>query len=441
LGDTDGQSVKGESKGMFMEAMREIRDINKERRGGAKILLVLADVLIVLWLFSEAVIAHTTTAQIVMAMTALASLAAALKNKRFFLSYWMLFAVMLIVWNALGILLWSINPHVAGRAVLTHLSNFIFFALVFQYFVHRGDFERIITLYLFAFLAMVLYILVRSEPSSLLSERFGWQIYINANKVGIITTFALAFALYKVINRRFWALLPLLVAVAVELLALSFTALAGAAVVVLLTVLIAWPKYWPLKLLGIFIMAAVALTLLVQLWPLAKWKYDITMAALKTPPQMFGSSIVHRRWLIQFGLDHFSQRPVTGYGSNCFYLLEGQARGNAGTYAHNNFIELLVDGGIVQFVLYYAVTIVALARAFRYKEKGLTMKKMLGVVYVAMLVMEMGMVTCFDRNYLVIPLLLIAAVFPLRQRGGWIAHDFLCVRRKTLGNVEKEKDV
>ncbi|HRX58776.1 MAG TPA: O-antigen ligase family protein [Eubacteriales bacterium] len=424
-----------------MGTVQDAGHTRRKRWSGKDILLTVTDVLFMLWVFTEAVIPHTKIAQAVLALTMLAALAVTLERRKVFLSYWMVFAALLIVWNALGILFWSIDTQVAMQAVQTHLVNFVFFVLLFQYFIHRGDFERIITLYLFAFIAVVLYIFFKSGPSNILDERFGWLIYINANKVGILTTFALAFSLYKVLHKRYWALLPLAVTIIVEILALSFTALAGAAVVVVATILIAWPKHWPLKLLGLFAVGIGALVLLVQFWPLAKWKYDITMAALKTPPQMYGTSIEHRRWLIQFGLENFSKRPFTGYGSNCFYLLEGQARGNAGTYAHNNVIELLVDGGIVQLVLYYAVSVFALIRAFRHGESGLTMRKMLGILYIAMLFMEIGTVACFSRSYLVIPILLIAASFSQEPDGKWLQRDFLRVRRATPETTEKTKVV
>lgn len=424
-----------------METTQNANQVRRQRWSGDKILLTATDAFFMLWVFTETVIPHTKIAQTVLALTMLAALAVTLERRKVFLSYWMVFAALLIVWNALGIWFWSIDAQVSMLAVRTHLVNFLFFILLFQYFIHRGDFERIITLYLLAFMAVILYIFFKGGPSNVLNERFGWLLYINANKIGILTTFALAFSLYKVLHKCYWALLPLAVTIIVELLALSFTALAGAAVVVVAMVLIAWPKRWPLKLAGLFAVGVGMLALLVCLWPMAKWKYDVTMAALKLPPQMYGSSIEHRRWLIQFGLENFSKRPITGYGSNCFYLLEGQARGNAGTYAHNNAIELLVDGGIVQFVLYYAVSVVALVRAFRHGTSGLTMRKMLGILYAAMLFMEIGTVACFSRSYLMIPVLLIAASFPQGADGKWLQRDFLQARRTAPETTEKTKVV
>lgn len=46
----------------------------------------------------------------------------------------------------------------------------------------------------------------------------------------------------------------------------------------------------------------------------------------------------------------FSQRPLLGYGPNQFQQVSGE-----GLYAHNNFAEIAIDGGIVGLVLYYAM--------------------------------------------------------------------------------------
>jgi len=69
------------------------------------------------------------------------------------------------------------------------------------------------------------------------------------------------------------------------------------------------------------------------------------------------------------------------------------------------------------------------------------MRKMLGILYIAMLFMEIGTVACFSRSYLVIPILLIAASFSQEPDGKWLQRDFLRVRRATPETTEKTKVV
>jgi O-antigen ligase len=54
--------------------------------------------------------------------------------------------------------------------------------------------------------------------------------------------------------------------------------------------------------------------------------------------------------MVEQGLRLWEQAPLLGNGLDSFRGLSGQ-----GTYAHNNYIELLADGGVVAVVLFYTI--------------------------------------------------------------------------------------
>lgn len=303
-----------DSQGPTLESATAHSSVNT-RFNCSKAIAFIGDVCFAFWLFSEAVLAHTTVSQVALVLLMLASFALVLTKKKVHYSYWMTFSALLIIWNTLGIYFWSIDTDVTKDAVQTFVVNFVFFIVLFQYLLLRGSFERILTIYLLAFCTIIMYLVIKIGPANIFVTRLGWFIGINSNKIGILTTFALAISLYKVFNDRYWALIPLFLSLAGEVLALSFTALAGAAIIVVVFILIAWPKFWPLKILAMLMLGVGVSILLIAFWPLAAVKYYDTIAALTTPPQPFGSSIVHRRWLIQFGFQHFLERPLTGFGT------------------------------------------------------------------------------------------------------------------------------
>jgi len=74
------------------------------------------------------------------------------------------------------------------------------------------------------------------------------------------------------------------------------------------------------------------------------------------------NSTTTRLGMIQYGLEQFIYRPIQGYGINNFRVLYQQATG-WDTYSHNNFVELLVDVGIVGFSLYYYIYYIILRQA------------------------------------------------------------------------------
>lgn len=67
-------------------------------------------------------------------------------------------------------------------------------------------------------------------------------------------------------------------------------------------------------------------------------------------------STLRRERMIEFGLTVFKERPFLGHGLDNFKVLY-YFSGGSYDYAHNNYIELLVDIGILGFTLYYGYII------------------------------------------------------------------------------------
>lgn len=61
-----------------------------------------------------------------------------------------------------------------------------------------------------------------------------------------------------------------------------------------------------------------------------------------------------RMWMIESGFNFFTENPVIGNGFYNFSELFGIETGRY-VYAHNNFIEVLCDLGIIGFVIYYYI--------------------------------------------------------------------------------------
>lgn len=68
-----------------------------------------------------------------------------------------------------------------------------------------------------------------------------------------------------------------------------------------------------------------------------------------------GNEDTSRFELIEFGYNQFWEHPILGVGINNFRVLSNQVPAFSGMdfYAHNNYIELLVDVGIIGFAFYY----------------------------------------------------------------------------------------
>jgi O-antigen ligase len=94
--------------------------------------------------------------------------------------------------------------------------------------------------------------------------------------------------------------------------------------------------------------------------------YDITAAdrlveAVEGKEAAFNARVN----MIKTGWRLFLERPVFGYGLDQFALLSG-----FGTYSHNNYIELLISGGVIALALYYSTYMYIISRIWRRKWRN-----------------------------------------------------------------------
>lgn len=75
------------------------------------------------------------------------------------------------------------------------------------------------------------------------------------------------------------------------------------------------------------------------------------------------SSLNSRGNMIDSGLRYFKEKPLIGYGLENFRVLYGHETGLE-TYSHNNFVELLVNNGLIGFISYYLFYILIIINNF-----------------------------------------------------------------------------
>lgn len=101
--------------------------------------------------------------------------------------------------------------------------------------------------------------------------------------------------------------------------------------------------------------------------------------------------------LIEFGMKYFKERPWFGYGmSNFKALVEVYRSWGSVYYAHNNYVELLVDCGIIGTIIYYSFYVKILIDGIKKRTPGqiLVLGCMLGFI-----VSEYALVTYNDAIY------------------------------------------
>ena len=77
-------------------------------------------------------------------------------------------------------------------------------------------------------------------------------------------------------------------------------------------------------------------------------------------------STAERKYLIEFGLNIFQDKPLAGYGLATFSYLNPFHK-----YAHNNFVEILVGVGLIGTLLFYSMHYFIGKQIFKMKDKSL----------------------------------------------------------------------
>ncbi len=127
-----------------------------------------------------------------------------------------------------------------------------------------------------------------------------------------------------------------------------------------------------------------------------------------------GSSIGGRKELIEKGYTLFWSHPFTGHGLDTFRHLSG-----LGVYAHNNFVELAVNGGVIGLILFYAMHYKALVYSISLPraERG-----WLWALVAYTLLQDLAVVSYLGKTPILVLMMLLARAYPSRD---WKLRDIL----------------
>ena len=109
------------------------------------------------------------------------------------------------------------------------------------------------------------------------------------------------------------------------------------------------------------------------------------------------SSTLKRLAMIDLGIEWFLKKPIGGVGIGCPHVLAAQYL-NINAYLHNNFAELLCGGGVLGFVIYYAMYVYLFVHLLRYKDADREQFEVCLVWLTLMLIMDYGMVSYYSKS-------------------------------------------
>lgn len=239
---------------------------------------------------------------------------------------------------------------------------------------------------------------------------YGWLCFLNsrkiegisANTIGYYGAWSALIALYFCIkhgkNYRVVWMLAAMVNVIFTLLSASRKSLLflGIPVMVYLIAYSRNPKI-VIRNLAVVIGGAlgvwIAITKIPVLYNLLGHRFVEMLAGFSGGADVDGSTKTRMK-LISYGMQWYKERPFWGHGLNNFKMIMAQrCPKEIALYAHNNYVELLVDTGIIGTVVYYSLYLVNLLKGFRVcKSKKLEDIVCLGIM-ISLFVTDYGQVS------------------------------------------------
>lgn len=108
------------------------------------------------------------------------------------------------------------------------------------------------------------------------------------------------------------------------------------------------------------------------------------------------ASDIERQRMVEFGLRLFREKPIHGYGIGNYASMY-----HISTYSHNNYIELMVSGGVIALVLYYLMLLIPSVGLLLSRKKGDALDDlhlMLWVWVAVEVVFSVAMVQVYNKN-------------------------------------------
>ncbi len=283
------------------------------------------------------------------------------------------------LWYTAFMLLGALSFYYAlnGDYVLTDLyilfvSVLLTFSFI-QYAQNLSSIKRIFSFFTYLPIFPILYLFISGELNAS-SERLGQSTFGNANNLAMVMMISLFCTCWFIVygNKK-----HIFVNIALAILYLYVTALTGGRKFFLMPfiflMLLLIFKFWRDKKLSSVLLILIFLVIVLSsAWAVINIpvlfnsigvRFEGLLNFINGDLAASDPSTLNRYILIVNGWKWFLEKPLLGYGLNNYSGLYSDLWGSS--YAHNNYIELMVDLGLVGVLVYYSFyiyTIVSLVK-------------------------------------------------------------------------------
>ena len=261
-----------------------------------------------------------------------------------------------LAWGLFTVL-FAYNKSVALQDIGNTVLKLLYFSSLLYYLTDKNKINDLIKIIVLAGFILAIRTILLTPFSFYGTERLGTNFDLNPNSLGISLGYSVILLLWLIIKQvkkiYFIALLPLMTLILLTGSRKGF--------IMILIGFILFMVLKSRKLKSVVFTTIISIALFYFLYELSMnvdFLYNVIGRRIESLP-FFGSGFddsdasFNTRWaMIIDGYNLFLSRPLVGYGFENYRLVSVFS-----TYAHNNYIEVLVSTGIIGLFLYYGFLI------------------------------------------------------------------------------------
>lgn len=300
-------------------------------------------------------------------------------------------------------IVYALNPSTSFDSIKTLIVLFMILFLVDDEIESKKDIEIYMKLFLVSLFIMIIYVLLKVDLKSFQLAQHGeattglW----NGNDIGMKCALFIIIMLYFIDNntKRIQRLFLLISIVPAGVL-VYYTASRKAFLMVALGISLFYYLKHPTRkirnLLVIMVGIYISYMLLINveaLYNAIGWRLEGALALFGKKGKADSSALLRAEY-IYVGMKAWEKSPVLGYGINNFRIINLYATGHQ-TYAHNNFVEILVGVGGIGFLVYYSYYIKLLCEFIKIHFKHHTSQiiNVIAICFIIMFAMHFAVVS------------------------------------------------
>lgn len=319
---------------------------------------------------------------------------------------------------------WAQNQTIASAMSKTLFINAIcMYAIVYLINFKTIHLECALKACVFAPLLLEIRVIVAAGPMAFLNTRVAGGV--SGNTIGLCAAFGTGMALYFILQQKSRMLYSMMLILNFFIVVLSSSRKALLCVFIPIVFVYVFnhkdnflKNFYKICIAGLALIIVYFSVLHIPvLYSTVGHRIEEMVAMILGDTSAADASSMTRFRLIAWGMEWFREKPWTGHGMDNYRMVLHQYHPDypLSYYAHNNYVELLVDGGIIGLILYYWNYVAVFIREIKYR-KNIEKNDMVFIgMLLALMINEYGLVSYYDK-YIQILFALIWVVIEMLKR-------------------------